>query len=69
MFCKVGWVETDICRNSEITVSKGNADNDCCSEKAKIEKEQGITLTAISDNSNPHHTHKIPQQYPRLTIT
>jgi len=38
--------------------------------KLKIKKEQGITLTAILDNSNPHHTHKIPQQqYLRLTIT
>jgi len=42
--------------DSAITVSKGNADNDCCSEKAENQEGTRNYITAISDNSNPHHT-------------
>ena len=62
MYWKVGLVDntnlnsTDICRDSAITVSKGNADNECCSEKAENQEGTSNYATAVSDNSNPHHT-------------
>jgi len=42
--------------DSAITVSKGNAVNDCCSEKAENQEGTRNYITAISDNSNLHHT-------------
>jgi hypothetical protein len=62
MCWKVGLVDNtdltsiDICRDSAITVSKGKADTDCCSENAENQEGTRNYVTAVSDNSNPHHT-------------
>jgi hypothetical protein len=76
MYWKLGLVDNtnlksiDLYRNSAITVSKDNADNDCCSEKAE-NQEQEITqqqFCIIPILIIPLN-HKIPQQYLRLIIS
>jgi hypothetical protein len=38
----------DICRDSAITVTKGTADTDCCSEKVENQEGTRNYVTAIS---------------------